>query len=100
MISNERTSPFNPRHYFEQPKPLVNEDRLKSGKLQIERKTFFLTLKENQRGRFLRITEDNGGRRNSIIIPAPGLEEFTKLLDQMVKASNEIPPQGNSPGST
>jgi uncharacterized protein YneF (UPF0154 family) len=100
MISNERQSPFKPRHYFEQPNPPVNEDTLKSELLQIERKTFKLTLKENPRGRFLRIIEDVGGRRNSIIIPAPGLGEFTKLLDQMVKASNEVPPQGSSPGST
>ena len=98
MISNERPSPFKPRHYFEQPRPPVNEDTLKSEQLQIERKTFILTLKENPRGRFLRITEDVGGRRNAIIIPAPGLEEFSKLLDEIIKASNEIPPQGTSPG--
>ena len=46
-----------------------NEDTLKSETLQIERKTFVLTLKENPRGRFLRITEDVGGRRDTIIIP-------------------------------
>ena len=56
-------------------------------KIQIERKTFIFTLKENPRGRFLRITEDVGGRRDTIIIPAPGLEEFKKLLDEMVKAA-------------
>jgi PurA-like ssDNA and RNA-binding protein len=99
MISNERPSPFNRRHYFEQPKTSVHEDTLKSEQLQIERKTFILTLKENQRGRFLRITEDSGGRRNTIIIPAPGLEEFRRLFDEMMKLSNEVPPQGISPGS-
>jgi len=50
-------------------------------------------LKENPRGRFLRITEDVGGRRDIIIIPSTGLEEFQKLLEEMVKASNEIPPK-------
>ena len=43
------------------------------------------------RGRFLRITEDVGGRRDNIIIPAPGLEDFKKLLEEMVKAANEMP---------
>ena len=96
MISDERPSPFKPRH-FEQPRPPVNEDTLKSEQLQIERKTFILTLKENPRGRFLRITEEvSNGHRNSIIIPAPGLEEFTKLLDEMIKASNQLPPHGSS----
>ena len=90
MISNERPSPFARRPYG-QPKPPVNEDTLKSEKIQIERKTFLLTLKENPRGRFLRITEDVGGRRDTIIIPATGLEDFKKLLDEMVKASAELP---------
>lgn len=92
MISNERPSPYGNRN-FGAPKPHVNEDTLKSDKVQIERKSFVFTLKENPRGRFLRITEDVGGRRDTIIIPAPGLEEFKKLLDEMVKASNEIPPK-------
>jgi hypothetical protein len=90
MISNERPSPYGHRP-FGAPKPHVNEDTLKSEKIQIERKSFQFTLKENPRGRFLRITEDVGGRRDTIIIPAPGLEDFKKILDEMVKASNEIP---------
>ena len=90
MISNERPSPYGRRPYG-LPKPPVNEDTLKSEKVQIERKTFLFTLKENPRGRFLRITEDVGGRRDTIIIPSTGLEDFRKLLDEMVKASNELP---------
>src|SRR5881628_2195024 len=91
MISNERRPPYGPRSYSSGPKPPVQEDTLKTDKVQIERKTFVFTLKENPRGRFLRITEDVGGRRDTIIIPAPGLEDFKKLLDDMVKASTEIP---------
>jgi len=71
----------------------VNEDTLKSAKIQIERKTFILALKENARGRFLRITEDVGGRRDTIIIPAPGLEEFKQILDEIIKVSAETPPK-------
>lgn len=73
------------------PKAPVQEDTLKSEKVQIERKTFIFTLKENPRGRFLRITEDVNGRRDNIIVPSTGLEEFKKILDDMVKASAEIP---------
>lgn len=64
---------------------------MKTDKIQIERKTFVFTLKENPRGRFLRITEDVNGRRDTIIVPAPGLEEFKKTLDEMVRASTESP---------
>src|SRR6266404_1382018 len=88
MISNDRPSPYGNRQYGS-PKPPVNEDTLKSDKIQIERKTFLFALKENPRGRFLRITEDVGGRRDTIIIPAPGLEEFKRILDAMVKAATE-----------
>src|ERR1017187_10944809 len=86
MISNERPSPFARRPYgqppYGQPKPFVQEDTLKSAEVQIERKFFVLTLKENPRGRFLRITEDVGGRRDTIIIPSTGLADFKKLVDE------------------
>jgi hypothetical protein len=91
MISNDRPSPYGHRPYGS-PKAPVQEDTLKTDKIQIERKTFVFTLKENPRGRFLRITEDVGGRRDTIIIPAPGLEDFRKLLDDMVKAAADTPP--------
>jgi hypothetical protein len=73
------------------PKPAINEETLKTEKIQIERKTFVFALKENPRGRFLRITEDVSGRRDTIIIPAPGLEDFKKIIDAMVKTSAESP---------
>ena len=92
MISNERSSAFGRRPYGAS-KPHVNEDTIRSDKVQIERKTFVFALKENPRGRFLRITEDVGGRRDTIIIPAPGLEDFKKLLDEMVKAAVVTPPR-------
>jgi PurA ssDNA and RNA-binding protein len=87
MISNDRPSPFGGSRHHGPPKPPPNEETLKSEKVQIERKTFLFALKENPRGRFLRITEDVGGRRDTIIIPAPGLEDFKRLLDDMVKAA-------------
>ena len=91
MISKERPSPFGNRSYERSAKPPVNENTLSLQEIHIERKTFVLALKENLRGRFLRITEDVGGRHDTIIIPAPGLEDFRKLLDEMVKASQDAP---------
>lgn len=97
MISNERPSPYGDRPQGDRPygpaKAPVAEDTLRSSKIQIERKTFVLALKENPRGRFLRITEDVGGRRDTIIIPATGLDEFKKMVDEMAQASAEIPPK-------
>ena len=92
MISNERPSPYGHKpHQYSSPKPTVVEETLKSDKVQIERKTFVFTLKENPRGRFLRITEDVNGRRDTIIIPATGLEDFKRLFEEMLKTSDETP---------
>ncbi|MDA3798876.1 MAG: DNA-binding protein [Kiritimatiellae bacterium] len=57
---------------------LVNET------LKIERKFFTFEMKENERGQFLRITEEVGGRRDTIIIPATGLKEVRKILDSAI----------------
>src|SRR5438552_17733887 len=89
MISNERSSSGYSPFGSQGPRPPSNEDTLKTERIQIERKTFVFALKENPRGRFLRITEDVSGRRDTIIIPAPGLEDFKKIFDDMVKASGE-----------
>lgn len=78
-------------------KPPVAEDTLKSDKVQIERKTFVFTLKENPRGRFLRITEDVNGRRDTIIVPATGLAEFRRLLESMVEESEKTPAAASNP---
>ncbi len=73
------------------PKPHMDEDTLKKESITIERKTFHFTLKANPRGRFLRITEEVQGRRDSVIIPITGLAEFQKILLAMVKAAAETP---------
>jgi hypothetical protein len=65
-----------------QHKPPVAEDTIRTEKIQIERKTFVIALKENPRGRFLRIT---------IIIPSTGLADFKRVIDEMVRASDETP---------
>lgn len=91
MISNERPT-FGTRHYTDtMPKPSAAEETLRTDRIQIERKTFIFTLKENPRGRFLRITEDVNGRRDTIIIPATGLDEFRRLLELMAQTSAETP---------
>lgn len=98
MISNERPSPYGHRPHTGGPKPGVVEDTIKSDKIQIERKAFVFTLKENPRGRFLRITEDVNGRRDTIIIPATGLDEFRRMLESMIVASGETPAKSEEAG--
>jgi len=65
------------------------DDLIMSDRIQIERKQFFFDLKENPRGRFLRITEDVGGRRDTIIIPSTGLQEFLDVINRAIKVNQE-----------
>jgi len=53
---------------------------LHTEKIVTERKIFFLDLKENDRGRFVKITEDVRGRRDTIMLPLDNLEEFIDAL--------------------
>lgn len=62
------------------------EKELLSEEVQIERKAFLFVLRENARGRFLRVTEDVGGRRDTIIVPASGLRQIRDALDRAIEA--------------
>ena len=71
----------------------VEEHVLHSERLQIERKTFTLSMRENPRGRFLRITEDVAGRHDTIIVPAPGLKDLLRVLTEMAQKAEPVPTQ-------
>ncbi|MBA2743623.1 MAG: DNA-binding protein [Chthoniobacterales bacterium] len=62
---------------------------IQSKQLQIERKHFQLELRENERGKFLRITEEAHGRRNTIMVPSTGIEEFTAAINEALMASTD-----------
>lgn len=87
----ERDVPSKPA-----PNNQTNDDVLVSKMVQIERKTFYLTLRENARGRFLRITEDVNGRRDSVILPSTGLLDFRNAINSIVDISENIAPKDHS----
>ena len=66
------------------------EQSLALRELRIERKHFIIDLRQNERGRFLKITEEAHGRRNSVIIPSTGLDEFEELLDEVLTAGEDV----------
>jgi hypothetical protein len=62
------------------------DTHLHSTQIRIERKQFAFDLKENPQGTFLRITETvQSGHRDSIVIPASGLELFRDALNEVIK---------------
>jgi hypothetical protein len=73
-------------------RPRVPEVMLKELFVQVERKLFVLALKQNERGRFLRLTEEVNERHTTVIIPSTGLQELHQALGEMIAASGELPP--------
>ena len=64
---------------------------IETKEVQIERKHFYVEFRENDRGRFLRITEEAHGRRNTIIVPSTGTNEFTAAIDDVLAATEQAP---------
>lgn len=59
------------------------EIEILSTEIRVENKRFYFNLKENQKGRFLKIAEVSGGR-STIIIPESGWGHFRDMLDQFI----------------
>jgi hypothetical protein len=74
----------------QEEQPRRQEPPIASEKIIWERKTFFLDLKENQRGRFLKITEDVAGRRDTIMLPAEAFKEFLEALERLVEFESKL----------
>jgi hypothetical protein len=61
----------------------TDEIELSTRELRIEQKRFYFNLKENSRGRFLKIAEVSGGR-STIIIPVSGWVQFRDMLNEFI----------------
>lgn len=61
-----------------------HDQSLETRELQVERKFFTAQLRENERGKFLRLTEEAQGRRNTVIVPASGFKDFADLIQDIL----------------
>jgi len=59
---------------------MKNNDLLHTEKILADRKTFYLDLKENARGKVIKITEEVSGNRDTIMVPAEILGDFIDAL--------------------
>lgn len=62
----------------------MEEKTLYTKKIITRNKAFFLDLKENPNGKFLKVTESNGEKRSFVFIPEEGLKEFSESLNEMI----------------
>jgi hypothetical protein len=72
--------------------PGMMDNIIEAKELQIERKHFYVEFRENDRGKFLRITEETHGRRNSIIVPSTGVDDFTAAISEVLANNGSAPP--------
>ena len=77
---------------YSNPGERTGAELLASEKVMIDRKIFFLDLKENHRGRFLKITEDVGGRRDTIVLPASVFRDFAAAFAGLVEVERRLSP--------
>lgn len=65
--------------------PQVEEQELASKTLQILNKRFYLDVKQNDRGRFIKITEAAvNGHKSRILMSVPAAQEFKEKLDEII----------------
>mmetsp|Transcript_39381 Transcript_39381/g.47751 ORF Transcript_39381/g.47751 Transcript_39381/m.47751 type:complete len:262 (-) Transcript_39381:520-1305(-) len=55
--------------------------------LKVESKLFYFDLKENSRGRYLKISEKTQGTRSTVIVPANGISWFREVVKYFVDGS-------------
>ena len=65
-------------------------------KIMADRKQFFLDLKENARGRVVKITEDVNGRRDTIMVPMDCLQDFYEAIGRLLDYDRGSP-QADAP---
>ncbi|PWA74256.1 purin-rich alpha 1 [Artemisia annua] len=66
-----------------------NDVELLSKTLQVEHKLFYFDLKENPRGRYLKISEKTSATRSTIIVPFNGISWFFDIFNYYVTASSD-----------
>ena len=67
----------------------MENDLLHTEKIIADRKVFFLDLKQNRRGKVVKITEDVGGNRDTIMVPAEILGDFIAALSDIKATSDD-----------
>ncbi len=67
----------------------MDSDLLHTEKILADRKTFYLDLKQNARGMVVKITEDVGGNRDTVMVPAEILGDFIAALTDIKATADE-----------
>ena len=68
---------------------MKHDDLLHTEKILADRKTFYLDLKKNARGKVVKITEEVSGNRDTIMVPTEVLGDFIDALTDIQTTAEE-----------
>lgn len=68
------------------------DEELFSLQFPVEQKMFYVDLKANANGTYLKISEKSGGRRHNVLIPAPGLRQLKEALEAAYAVAADYQP--------
>lgn len=68
----------------------VQNGLLHTEKILADRKTFYIDLKENARGRVVKITEEVDGNSDTIMVPVEILDDIIHALKDVKAASDQF----------
>ena len=69
---------------------------ISSTQIRVDRKRIYLNLRQNPRGRYLKIAEVNGTKRSTVIIPERGWVDFMDTLQDFLDNA----PKNNTPSTS
>lgn len=81
------------------PDNIPEDGKLRSEMMMKDNRRYYLDLKENTRGRFLRVSQtmSRGGPRSQIAVPAQGMIEFRDALTNLLDEYDEPSYKGDLP---
>jgi hypothetical protein len=63
-----------------------------SAQFPVANKMFYVDLKQNANGTYLKISEKSGGRRHNVLIPEEGIDYLQRAIDEAVRVMKAQPP--------
>ncbi|BHF57576.1 hypothetical protein SprV_0100051800 [Sparganum proliferum] len=73
--------------------PQIEEQELASRTIQIQNKRFYLDVKQNPRGRFIKLTEVGvGGQKSRILMSVPAANELKEKVEKLSAAYEKLSP--------
>ncbi|VDM03435.1 unnamed protein product [Schistocephalus solidus] len=91
--SSERSVKMSANHSERRRGPQIEEQELASRTIQIQNKRFYLDVKQNPRGRFIKLTEVGvGGQKSRILMSVPAANELKEKIEKLSAAYEKLSP--------